>query len=288
MDLLIGTAAGMYSPDDPAEPIIGGSRINHIHRDGSSWWAVDRKGQIHQDGSILAAAPAGVALNCVGPGKETTWVGATEARLYRLEGDDLVEDEDFANAPGRDHWYTPWGGPPDVRSMAIDAAGALFVNIHVGGILRYDEGGIVPTIDQDADVHEVIAHPSRPGMVLAACALGLAQSANGADFTVRDEGLHSRYCRAVAIIGDTVLVSASTGPRTRQARLYRTRLEGGPFEACRQGLPEWFDDNLDTNCLAVVDGAVYAGHGDKVWRSDDEGESWEEIAAGLPRITCLA
>ena len=288
MNLLVGTTAGAFSIDDPSAPLIGGTRINHITREGDRWWAVDGKARVHHDGEVVATAPEGVALNCVLAGPDEVVVGATSARLYRLDGNELIEDEGFAAAPGRDAWYTPWGGPPDVRSMALDASGTLFINVHVGGILRYDASGLAPTIDQDADVHQVTADPSRSEMVLAACARGLAQSSNGRDFEYRDEGLHATYCRAVLIHGDTVLLSASNGPRSRQARLYRADLAGGSFLACREGLPEWFDDNLDTHCLAVHDDVVFAGHGDTVWQSDDQGVTWVEVASGLPEITCLA
>jgi len=172
--------------------------------------------------------------------------------------------------------------------MAVDGANTLFVNVHVGGIVRYDDTGASPTLDMDFDVHQVIADPSVEGRVLAACARGLAQSTDGRVFTYRDDGLHAPYCRAVTFTGDTVLVSASTGPRSNQARLYRSDLTSGPFEHCRDGLPDWFDDNLDTHCLTVHDESVYAGNGSQVWRSDDQGGTWDEIASGLPRITCLA
>lgn len=288
MNLLIGTAAGAFSLDDPTTPVIAGTRINHIARSGADWWALDGKSRVHHNGEVVATGPEGVALNCVQTTATTVWVGATAARLFRLEDGNLVEDEEFADAPGRDRWYTPWGGPPDVRSIAVDPSGPLYVNVHVGGILRYDEDGITPTIDQDSDVHQVIAHPSQEGVVLAACARGMAQSDNGRDFSYRDDGLHASYCRAVAIIDDIVLLSASTGPRSNRARLYRGRLEGGAFEECRNGLPDWFEANLDTHCLAVVDGSVFAGHRGSVWRSDDQGRTWVEVASGLPDITCLA
>ena len=155
--------------------------------------------------------------------------------------------------------------------MAVDGANTLFVNVHVGGIVRCDDAGPTPTLDMDSDVHQVIADPSVEGRVLAACARGLAQSTDGRVFTYRDDGLHAPYCRAVTLIGDTVLISASTGPRSNQARLYRSDLTSGPFEHCRNGLPDWFDDNLDTHCLTVHDESVFAGNGSQVWRSDDAG-----------------
>lgn len=288
MSLIVGTAAGAFSLDDPATPLIAGTRINHVARDGEGWWALDGKAQVHKNDGIVAAAPGGSALNCIEIGSDVVWIGATEARLFRLDDGELTEDQAFADAPGRDGWYTPWGGPPDVRSLARDPSGTLFVNVHVGGIIRYDDEGPIPTIDQDADVHQVITHPTLPGLVLAACARGLARSGDGRVFDFRDEGLHAPYCRAVAAIGDTVLVSASTGPRTSRARIYRADLDRGGFQPCTDGLPEWFGENLDTHCLTVLGDAAYAGLGDKVWRSGDEGGSWQLVAEGLPKVTCLA
>lgn len=288
MNLLIGTTAGAFSLDDSSTPLIADTRINHIARDSGGWWAVDGRTRVFQEGKVVATGPDDVALNCVLPVDGTVWVGGSAGRLFRLEGDEVVEDDRFADAPGRDGWYTPWGGPPDVRSMDVDAAGTLFINVHVGGILRYDDAGPSPTLDQDSDVHQVIADHAREGKVLAACARGLAQSNDDQVFSYRDEGLHAPYCRAVALIGDMVLISASTGPRSTRARLYRAEATGGPFEHCRDGLPEWFDDNVDTHCLAVIEGSVFAGHGGRVWRSEDQGVSWGEVASGLPRITCLA
>lgn len=286
MSLLIGTTAGAYGLD-LSEPVIDGTRINHIARRDDSWWAVDGKGRVHRDGEVVARAEESVALTCIQPAHESVWVGATQARVYRIEDDHLTLDEFFADAPGRDTWYTPWGAPADVRSMSLDTDGSLYINIHVGGILRYDNTGIAPTVDIDSDIHQVVAHPDRLGDVVAAGAYGVGYSHNGHDFQFRDEGLHASYCRAVAIIEDTLFVSASTGPRTNNGRLYRGELGEGELTQCRTGLPEQFSENLNSHCLAVLDEAIYAGVGDTVWRSDDLGESWAEAASGLPNVTCL-
>jgi hypothetical protein len=286
MTLMIGTVAGAFSDD--GTPLIEGTRINHITRREETWWALDGKGRVHQDGEVIAHAPGGLALNCLQPGHDSVFVGTSEARLFRLENGQMVEDEFFAGDPGRSSWHTPWGGPPDVRSMAVDVDGSLYINVHVGGILRYDDTGIAPTIDLNADVHQVIAHPTRRGVVLAATAYGLAESGNGHDFKIRGDGLHAGYCRAVALLDEEVFVSASTGPRTSKGRLYRASLAGEDFEPCLNGLPEWFADNLDSHCLAVGDGLVFAGQGSTVWQSADMGDSWEEVLSGLPKVTCLA
>jgi hypothetical protein len=288
MSLLVGTTAGAFSIGDSTEQLIGGTRINHIARDDDGWWAVDGKGRIHHDGDVVANLPEGAAALCVRPAVDTVWIGSSEARLFALEHGEVSEDEFFADAPGRDSWYTPWGAPADVRSMALDADHTLYVNVHVGGILRYDDTGPVPTVDISADVHEVTAHPTQKGAVFAATAQGLAVSHNGHDFEFRRDGLHAPYCRAVTVLDDRVVFSASSGPRTSQARIYTCPLWDDSIEPVGGGLPEWFDDNVDTHCLASSGTTVHLGHGDRVWRSDDSGASWDQMAEGVGTITCIA
>ncbi len=286
--LLIGTVSGAYVLEGEPRALIEGTRINHLARHGESWWAADGKGRVYQDDEHVASMPAGTIPLCIQPTPETVWIGASEARLYGMENASIEEDEFFNEAPGRSDWHTPWGGPPDVRSMALDSDHTLYINVHVGGILRYDNTGLVPTLDISADVHEVAAHPSTKGAVFAATAHGLAQSHNGHDFDFRTGGLHANYCRAVSVFDDLVFLSASTGPSTKRAKLYRGGLWEGTFEPLDDGLPEWFDANLNTHCIVVHEDRVYAGVGDTVWSSSDRGDTWETVATGLPKVTCLA
>ncbi len=166
----------------------------------------------------------------------------------------------------------------------------VYVNVHVGGILAsWDEGRTWnPTdLDIDTDVHQVLAVDHR---VLAALGhSGLASSGDkGRSWTVATDGLHASYCRAVAASDEKVLLSASTGPRTRHAAVYRGHLGGDAFERCEKGLPEWFGDNIDTGCL-VLEGmtAAFGTSDGRVFVSDDAGESWSESAAGIPGVTAL-
>src|SRR5262249_48330864 len=102
------------------------------------------------------------------------------------------------------------------------------------------------------------------------------------------DGLHAHYARAVAVARETVLVSASTGPQGRRSALYRKPLDGETtFVRCSDGLP-WFDDNIDSGCLAA-DGLLVAfgTHDGRVFRSLDEGARWTLAAKGLPTITAV-
>jgi hypothetical protein len=151
-------------------------------------------------------------------------VGSGEAHLFEIESGATVAMERFDSAPGRDAWYTPWGGPPDTRSIA-EWDEHVYVNVHVGGIQRTADAGDswAPSIDIDADVHQVTT--AEGGLVLAACADGLAVSADHGDsWEERTDGLERRYARGVTVVGDTVLLSTSRGPRGGEAAVYRAPL----------------------------------------------------------------
>ncbi|MDQ4097741.1 MAG: hypothetical protein M3144_07745, partial [Actinomycetota bacterium] len=237
--------------------------------------------------------PPGPRARCLTARGDELFIGTAEARLFRLAGGTATRLGSFDEAEGRDGWYTPWGGPPDTRSLAVGTDGTLYANVHVGGILRSDDdtASWVPTIDVDADVHQVLAGDG--GTVFAATAYGLALSRDrGAHWTFVTAGLHADYSRAVAVAGEWLLLSASTGPSSDRAAVYRRRLDApddAPFERCREGLPDWFTGNIDTRCLVASGSqAALATAGGTVYVSEDAGETWREAASGLGRVTSLA
>jgi len=218
--------------------------------------------------------------------------GTQGAHLVRvgLDGGGNQTVAAFDQVPGRDTWYQPHGGPPSVRTMVLDEEGRIYVNIHVGGILRSDDGGQSwrPTIDVDADVHQVITVPGQPGRVLAATAKGLRTSDDyGEIWKIVDEGLHARYTRAVAVSDDWVFLSVSEGPDGRKAAVYRRPLAGTRrFGRVRGGLPELFADNVDTGCIAASGTTVVVGAPDgRIHRSTDSGLKWHQLTTGLPPVT---
>ena len=226
----------------------------------------------------LAATPTGVV------------VGTARARLLAFDPDRATASpvDSFDQIPSRDAWYTPWGGPPDTRSVAVDTDGTVLVNVHVGGVWRGDDGGWTEVVDRDNDTHQVLVDGNS---VVVAAAVGFGQSNDGGrTFRWSTDGLHNAYCRAVAVAGDHVLVTASTGPFTEQGAVYRRPLDGdGPFVKCANGLPEWFGDNVDTFQLAALGSAVALGTYDgSVFVSEDTGGSWVLLTSGLDPIRAVA
>ena len=274
---------------------LEGREVRWIESAASGRWAIVGSRQIwHQppegDWSRVATSDD-LDLRCLLPYAEGVLAGTAGAHLLQLEGSTLGLVAGFDYAHGRDEWFTPWGGPPDVRSMTLADDERVYVNVHVGGILRSEVAGTVwvDTIDIGKDVHEVMALPSRASTLLAATSVGLATSDDkGGTWTCDAGGLAATYARAVALAGDTVLMSASDGPRGGRSGLYRRPLDGAGFERCSTGLPEWFDDNIDTGCLAGAgDFAAFGTQDGRVFVSKDSGASWELARDGLGRVNRL-
>jgi hypothetical protein len=286
--LLIGTEAGIYGLESDVV-LLAGHRITALAGD----WAIsDGRGLWHleEDGPVeVAQLDAGPPATCLLPIGDAVLVGLAEGHLVRVEQGGAHAVAAFETVDGRRSWHTPWGGPADVRSMATDDD-TVYVNVHVGGILASVDRGVTwsPTaLDIDTDVHQVLAVDHRVFAALGHSGLARSQD-GGRSWRVATDGLHANYCRAVAVADGRLLLSASTGPRPRRAALYRSSIEGDTFERCEKGLPEWFNDNIDTGCLALeVTTAAFGTADGRVFVSDDAGDSWTEAAAGMPPITAL-
>jgi hypothetical protein len=296
--ILVGTSDGLHvfedgrSVDtqrigrDPKSP----SAVTALAREGTRVWAALDRHQIWRtspDGWSHVVSQLNLDIECLADTVAGVIAGTSQAHLFRVvpPPTPLETVTGFDEVAGREEWYTPWGGPPAARSISEDDD-AVYVNVHVGGIVRSRDEGRTwePTIDIDTDIHRVWA--GEPG-VFAASALGLAVSGDGGEtWSIDDEGLHSTYCRGVTVCGETVLVSASSGPRGGRAAVYRRAVGGaGPLERCRTGLPEWFDGNIDSAWLdATPELAAFGTSDGRVFASTDEGSTWEEIAAALPSV----
>jgi hypothetical protein len=282
MNLRIATAAGLVDPGSRA-PADGPVRVfgdalivgdRHLYWHGDAGW------------NEIGEAPG---LRCAVDAPGGLVVGTEGAHLLRLGPTGLTRIDAFETVEGRDDWYTPWGGPPEVRSLACTADNVLLANVHVGGIARSDDAGRTwqPTIDIHFDVHQVRSIWGRGDLVVAAAAVGLCVSRDGGrTWRVRAEGLHATYCRAVAVPDGSILVSASEGPRGKQSAIYRTSIHGDtPFER----VTDWMTGNVDTAALdGFGDHAVFGTADGDVWESDDAGATWERTHHGLAPVTSVS
>src|SRR4029453_14776189 len=81
--------------------------------------------------------------------------GSSLARVFKDKRFEPIEG--FQTIAGRDDWHAVGSRKPYVRSLTATAGDVLLANVHVGGIPRSTDGGATwePTIDVDADVHQV-------------------------------------------------------------------------------------------------------------------------------------
>jgi len=285
---------------------LEGRSVQHLTTDGrgATLAVVDDSSLLRRssEGIWTTLTSSGSQLRCCVASQGTIYIGTDDARVFSLTprggdevgGHELVQLEGFGRVPGRETWRAGQAlvngklmGPPlGVRSICATLEGVLLVNIHVGGIPRSTDAGSnwLPTIEIEADVHEVRAHPSRPNIVAAASAKGLCMSRDaGATWSIQRDGLHDSYCSAVAFLGDDVLVAASEGHFASTGLVYRRAIDGNaPLRPLVDGGAGWTDGIVDTHCIAVSGSRIaFADHGGKVYFSRDGGLSWSTWSRGL-------
>jgi hypothetical protein len=251
-----------------------------------------------RSGEWATVATSEFELSCCMAVRDTIYVGTDDARMLRLSdrGDVLDPIESFDDVEGRDAWFAGSAivngqrlGPPlGIRSVAANSNGSiLFANVHVGGIPRSIDGGRtwLPTIDINADVHEVRAHPENPDIAIAASAVGLCISRDaGATWAIERDRLHASYCSAVTFSGNDILVSASSDHFAAQGRIYRRPVTpDGSLVPVEGGMPAWTEGIVDTGCIAANGSSIaVADRAGNVYVSDNFGQTWSCRSTRLP------
>ena len=243
-------------------------------------------------GTWNQAVSTDVTLNCICcTPNERLLVGTECARLACVADGELNFIDSFDAVPERNLWKTPWGGPPDVRSLAVSTDGTIYANIHVGWIVRSrDNGKTWQNLQErlEMDVHQVAAHPSDPRIVFAATARGFYLSRDrGETFTHQRDGMPYYYQRACACFPerDTYLVSTSRGPHSGvDALLYRSE-DAGKNWALVSGLPEHIGENIDTFQIIIVNEAhaLVIVDNTALYETHDRGTSWQKVG-DYPRL----
>lgn len=267
---------GLHHGSRSAEHLVGRTVTAVTATDPAAAWAlVDGTDvvRVTPDGTEEVARLSDGRGLCIHEHRETVFVGGKDARLWRLEGGDLERVASFDEAPTRDQWTTPWGGPPDVFSMASHGDD-LYVSVHVGGILHSDDDGVSwrATIDLHDDVHQVVVDDA--GTVWAATGRrGLARSTDkGRTWQYLSKGLHATYLLAVAVTDAGVLVSAQSGHAGSDAAVYL--LADDRFEPVT-GLPAPLSGVSPRRLAASGAHAALAADDGAVYSSPDGGRTWQ-------------
>lgn len=279
----------------PGQPVGALARDGH----GRALAIVDGHSLCRREhnGAWSTIATSDSPLTCSVAVGDLIYVGTEGARVLRMRPTGEIDQLDsFDAVPGRASWFAGSAvidgqrvGPPlAIRSITATSDGTvLLVNVHVGGIPRSADGGVTwqPTIDVDSDVHEVLAHPLDPGIVIAAAGTGLCISRDGGvTWAVETDGLHALHCTAVAFSGDDLLVSASAHHFAPQGAVYRRPIGGnGSLVPVGAGLPRWVDGIVDTGCIGTrASTLAVADKAGNLHVSADAGDSWSRRSTGLP------
>ncbi len=265
-------------------------------------------------GSTWAPRSDGVPFDCIftvhlqqRPGGMRLYVGADPAHLFYSDdlGRTWAEHPSLRSVPGVDRWRFP--GPPGighVKNVAFDPrhAETIYASIEVGGLLKSVDDGVTwrEMHGIDDDVHRTLVSPSNPERIYISGLEGISVSENGGQSW---ESLTSRQFR----IGypDALLMhprdeglmfagGSRTSPggwrttRDADSRVVRSRDGGRNWDILGHGLPEHIVGNVEAMALDVWDSgyAVFAATTDgDVFCSEDAGDHWRTLAAGMPAIS---
>lgn len=311
--ILVGTRSGLVALDDNGNlrfRVLEGREVSYVSADAGG------RALAIADGSEIVSAPSmeraarddgwsalgslpDARANCIAALAGRIFIGAEDARMWVMpsEGGEPERIESFDAVPTRDEWDTPWGGPPDVRSLATIAgeSPAIYADIHVGWIVRSLDLGATWTQLQGLhrDVHRVNSHRLAPDRVYAATAQGCFISEDrGESWTQHLEFFEPRnYQRCVMPDFDNpnlFLCTASLGPHPEgetgcEAMIFRTDDAGESWEKAHNGLPEHFYHNINTHMLAASAQRpnVFGFHDAEksVYLTTDAALEWRRIAS---------
>lgn len=242
------------------------------------------------------------------------YAGVSEAGLFvsRDRGESWQPVDGFNEHPSRDSWVPGFGGL-GAHTILSDAKNPnrMWVGVSAAGFFRTDDGGKTwgpknegVNADTGQCVHSVTHDPANAGTLFRQEHRGVHRSDDGGDtWKVVEEGLPvtelsdgHRCSFGFPSVFDrrtgSVFVVPLDGdnfrfPRDGQLAVYRTRT-GTHWERKTEGLP--------ANCFTAVlrgsmaadqldPGGIYFGTASgAIYGSVDCGESWRELATGLPRI----
>lgn len=224
-------------------------------------------------------------------------VGTEGAHLELVTENGTRHIDAFDRLPMRNTWFTPWGGPPAVRSLAGTAEGDIYADIHVGSIMHSGDYGqtwsaVTPELNQD--VHQVAVCPAVPENVYANTAKGFYLSTDkGRHWLHRARDLSQRYGRAVAVAPydpKLVMASVSDGPHGEDvhAQLYVSDDAGLSWHRAGGAFPESTRQNINTyHIVFSQDGNAWAAVGHRLFVGEQEGRKWCEFFAAEEDILML-
>ncbi|MBM4296950.1 MAG: glycosyl hydrolase [Deltaproteobacteria bacterium] len=235
------------------------------------------------------------------------YAGTEPAHLYVSHnlGESWEELTGILSVPSVPKWTFP--APPHighVKNITFDPGHAktIYVGIEQGGLLKSTDGGSSwsELHGFHDDVHRLVIKRSDPSSLYMANGDGLFHSSDSGvtweQWTNRSmrigypDGLlmHPHREELMFMSGGVNAPSQWRASRTADARIARSRDGGRSWEMLHQGLPEHLRANTEALMMEAwkESFALFVGTTDgDIFYSDDEGEHWSNIVAGMPAIS---
>jgi hypothetical protein len=272
---------------------------------GRAWCGTQRDGAFRSDDrgrswqSVGLAGRLIMAISASPVERDVVWVGTEPSEVWRSANagttweptsrlDTLPSSSEWSFPPRPDTHHVRWIAchPLEPRRLWVAVeAGALVSTIDGGRTWRDRVAG------GPWDTHELAVHRDAPNTLRVSAGDGYFESDDGgATWRSPRSGLEVGYLRSVAIDPgqpDTVLVSASSGPRTAyvagrsDGRLYRrvtARAEvDGRWQRVRDGWPDPPSTIAPLLSAGIEPGEMWAADERGVHRSVDGGSSWRRV-----------
>lgn len=293
------------------EPIRGGlfagvhGKGLYASMDEGEKWALKTRGLTQEHVYTLAS----VERN----GDIVLYAGTEPAHLFQSVdyGETWQELPALRSVPGAEKWRFP--APPHlghVKHIAFDPRDSrvMFASIEQGALLKSVDAGqswqelsgfYKPDDEVYKDVHRVVIRPSNPDQLYFTGGMGLYTSLDSGrtweHLTLRSWLIGYPDALFISPFDDKVMfmAGASKAPqhwremKTAGTTVARSR-DGGRTWEILEGFPKSLRGNIEAMSMAVWTNnfALFAGTTDgEVFLSEDEGESWSQIASGLAPIS---
>lgn len=253
------------------------------------------------------------------PAQPGTWyAGVDDAALFvsRDDARTWTELTGLTSHPTRPRW-TPGFGGLCLHSVVVDPTNEkrLWVGISSVGVFRTDDGGatwqlrneglhnVAPDFITDPDmgrcVHRLVLDPQRESVLYLQFHGGVFMSADAGDTWTRiSRGLPHDFGFPMAVSprGDLFVVPLLADDNRvvpdGALKVWRSRDQGRTWRALTAGLPQRehyvgvLRDALATDPCAPA--GVYLGTtAGELFRSADDGDTWERLPGQFPRITSV-
>jgi photosystem II stability/assembly factor-like uncharacterized protein len=281
--------------------IVAGAFHDTVYASGDGGWTWERRGDGIEPAHVfsLAAVARGRGLRL--------YAGTEPAHLFSSDdtGATWREHPGLRAVPSVPRWMFP--APPHqahVKHIVPDPLdpSVLYACIEQGALLRSRDGGASweELAGVDEDVHFLVVHPRDTRRLFITGGNGCYASADGGATwehrTTRTDPVGGYPDTLVQLPRDpdVMFMGAARGDppvwrrtHTAQSRLCRSRDGGRTWQVLDGGFPR--DEAAAVEAMSLVDCAgqvaLFVGTtaGD-VYASEDAGDSWRRIAAGLPPI----